>query len=292
MDRIAYFPGCSLHGTAVEYDESLMEIAKSVGLQLEEINDWNCCGATAAHSLNSLLGVALPARNLAIAERDGFDDMLVPCAACFSRLAHARHEIKYDEKYKSKVPEIIDMPLSGRTNPITVLDFLEKYVMPKLSESIKQKLNAKVACYYGCLMTRPAKLTNIERREDPLVMEEMMTAIGAKPIDWAYKVECCGAGLSVTRTDIVGKLSAKIIEDAESRGAEMIIVACPMCQSNLDMRRDAINQFLSTNSNIPILFITQAIGLALGIDRKKLGLDRHLVPTTKVDKMIKSLVEV
>ncbi len=289
MTKLGYFPGCSLHGTAVEYDESLIEIAKFAGIELTEIDDWNCCGATAAHSINSTLSVALPARNLALAEKQGFEDLLVPCAACFSRLAQAKYDMKFDEKYKSKIPQIIEMDYEGTANPLTVLDFLSKYILPNLNEQVRNRIEAKIACYYGCLMTRPKKLSNIDRAEDPLVMEEMLEKFGSKCIDWAFKVECCGAGLSVARTDIVAKLSANIISDAEARGAEIIVVACPMCQSNLDMRRPAINEYLGKKSDIPILFITQIIGLALGISPKKLGLERHLVNTAKVMNFVKSI---
>ncbi len=292
MTKIGYYPGCSLHGTAPEYDESLIEISKLMDIELTEIDDWNCCGATAAHSMNSTLGVALPARNLALAERQGFQDLLIPCAACFSRLADAKYAMKFDEKYKTKIPKIIEMPYEGTANPMTVLDFLAKYIMPNIKANIKKQVKSKVACYYGCLMTRPEHLTTIERREDPLVMEEMIKAIGGKPIDWAFKVECCGAGLSVSRTDIVAKLSAAILDDAESRGAEMIVVACPMCQSNLDMRRGPINDYLERKSEIPIVFITQLIGLALGIDTKKLGLDRHFVSTKKVQDAVETIQSV
>lgn len=289
MKKLGYFPGCSLHGTAVEYDESLLEISKLIGIELVEIDDWNCCGATAAHSMNSTLSVALPSRNIVLAEKQGFDDFLVPCAACYSRLAQAKYDMKFDEKFKSKIPQIIEMDYQGTANPITVLDYLEKYIMPNLSDKIVNLIDAKIACYYGCLMTRPKKLSNIERTEDPLLMEEMLEKFGSKYIDWAFKVECCGAGLSVARTDIVAKLSANIISDAESRSADIIAVACPMCQSNLDMRRPTINEHLGKKSDIPILFITQIIGLSLGISPKKLGLERHLVNTDQVMNFVRTI---
>ncbi len=293
MTKIGYFPGCSLNGTAKEYDLSLQAIARIADIELVELDDWNCCGATAAHSLNSTLAVALPARNLAIAEKMGLDEILVPCAACFSRLAQARYEIKSDEKYRTKIPQLIEMEIKGTANPITVLDFLNKYALDKIKDKLYNKLNAKFACYYGCLLTRPEHLSTIERREDPLVMEKIIYLSGGMPIDWAFKVECCGAGLSVVRTDIVGKLCAKILDDAQSRGADAIIVACPMCHSNLDMRRNEINKNLSTDNEIPVVYITQIIGLALGIDPKKLGFDKHFVPTDKfLHKLQKQTVEV
>ncbi|HOM05112.1 MAG TPA: CoB--CoM heterodisulfide reductase iron-sulfur subunit B family protein [Candidatus Kapabacteria bacterium] len=293
MTKIGYFPGCSLNGTAKEYDLSLKAIARFADVELVELNDWNCCGATAAHSLNSTLAVALPARNLAIAERMGFDEILVPCAACYSRLAQALYEIKSDEKYRTKIPQLIEMEIKGTANPITVLDFINKYVLDKIKDKLTNKLNAKFACYYGCLLTRPEHLSTIERREDPLVMEQIVKLAGGIAIDWAFKVECCGAGLSVVRTDIVGKLCAKIVDDASSRGADAIVVACPMCHSNLDMRRSEINKNLSTDNKIPAIYITQLLGLALGIEPNKLGFDKHFVPADNfIQKLQKQTVEV
>lgn len=278
MIKIGYFPGCSLHGTGVEYNESLHAIAKVFDIKIEEIKDWNCCGATAAHSLNKSLSVALPARSLALAEKQGFDDILVPCAACYSRLLFARHEFLNDEAIKKEIPELIEMPYTGKCKPINVIDFLEKYILPELKTKVKKSFNLKTACYYGCLLVRPPKIAQVDRYEDPLSMEALIKAIGGEPINWAFKTECCGAGLSVSRTDIVGKLSARILDDAVERGAKAIIVACPMCQSNLDLRRNSINNSAKKNYDIPILFITQAIGMSLGLSNKELGIQRHIVP--------------
>lgn len=293
MSKLGYFPGCSLSGTAKEYHLSLFEIANIAGVEIIELEDWNCCGATAAHSLASTLAVALPARNLAIAEKMQLSDVLVPCAACYSRLAQAKYEMKVNEKYKTLVPQLIEMDYNGSASPLTVLDFIQKYLIDKLSDKFVNKINAKFACYYGCLLTRPEHLSTIERREDPLIMESILSKANASSIDWAYKVECCGAGLSMTRTDIVGKLSSRILNDAQLRGADAIVVACPMCHSNLDMRRPEINNNLTNKSEIPILYITQVIGLALGMDPKKLGLDKHFVPTDNITRKVeKIMVEV
>lgn len=279
MTKIGFYPGCSLHGTGVEYEESLSAVCKEFGIELVEINDWNCCGATAAHSLNKLLSVSLPARNLVLAEEQGFDEILVPCAACYSRLISSYKELKKDAELNEKVTLILEKKFSCNSKPINIFEFINKYIKPELKEKVKFPFNKSIACYYGCLLVRPPKLVENERYEDPNNMEELMEIIGAKPIKWAFKTECCGAGLSVSRTDIVGKLSGKILDDAVSRNAEVIVTACPMCQSNLDMRRNAINDYLGKKFETPILFITQAIGLAIGIDMKKLGLHRNLVST-------------
>jgi len=276
--KIGYFPGCSLLGTAREYDESLRMVSSSLKIELEEVRDWNCCGATAAHSLNHLLSLALPARILALAEAQSFSELLIPCAACYHRLMATLHEVKQNPSLHRRVTETIEMPFEGKIKLLNILDFLEKYFLNRISDLSFQPFAHKVACYYGCLLVRPPDIIKIERHEDPLVMEHILHGIGADPVKWAYKVECCGAGLSVPRTDIVARLAGKIIDDAEMRGAEAIVVACPMCHSNLDMRRGQIDTYLKRKSRIPVLYLTQVIGLALGIGKKSLGLHRHIVP--------------
>jgi heterodisulfide reductase subunit B len=291
--KIGFFPGCSLEGTAKEYQKSLLKISSLAGIELIEVDDWNCCGATAAHSLNHLLSIALPARILALAELQGFSDLLIPCAACYSRLITARNVILRDDKIKNKILEIIELPFENKVNPINVIEFINKYLSEFIKSNLKFSINQKVACYYGCLLVRPPKVLNVERYEDPQDMESIVKILGGKPINWAYKVECCGAGLSVSRTEIVAKLSAKIIEDAESRGAEAIIVACPMCQSNLDMRRNNIKKFLQRKSILPVLYITQLIGMSLGISEDDLGLKKHFVPVKiKLDETNNKVKEV
>ncbi len=276
--KIGYFPGCSLKGTAIEYEASLFAVCKEFDIELEEIKEWNCCGATAAHSLNHLLSIALPARTLALAEMQGFTEILVPCAACYSRLLSAWHEIKTDEALRTQIPGIIELPFNNTVKPVNIIDFIEKYISPGLKEKVVRPFNNKVACYYGCLLVRPPKLVQVDRFEDPLQMEQIMKILGSSPIDWAFKTECCGAGLSVSRTDIVAKLSGKIVKDATDRGAEAIVVACPMCQSNLDMRRSSIDVYLKQKMTTPVLYITQVIGLSLGMSPRNLGIEKHIVP--------------
>jgi len=273
--KIGLYPGCSLKGSSREYRESVIAIAQKAGIELTEVPDWNCCGATAAHNLNKELSLALPLRILALAEQDGMDELLVPCAACYSRLGITDHELKHDAALKEKVLAHVDMPYKGNVKVINIIQFVEKYLLDKLDEIKKEEFKHKVACYYGCLLVRPNKILQFDRTENPQSMDKVMEKLGAEPIDWAYKTECCGAGHSITRTDIVAKLSGTIVKDAADRGAEAIVVACPMCHSNLDMRRPDINKYLGKKYDIPAIYISQAIGLALGIDKKTLGLERH-----------------
>lgn len=275
---IGFYPGCSLEGSSREYSESVVALAKAFDIELKQVPDWNCCGATAAHNLNRELSLSLPARILAIAEREGFEDLVVPCAACYSRLTVTQHELNHNPELKKKVSGYIETAYKGTTRILNVIQFIDKYIADKLENKITNQWKHTVACYYGCLLVRPHDILQFDRVESPQSMDALMRKAGAQPIDWPFKTECCGAGFSVSRTDIVGKLSGNIISDAVDRGAEAIIVACPMCHSNLDMRRPAINKYLNRKITIPVLYITQAIGLAIGISEKELGLQRHFVP--------------
>jgi len=274
---LGFYPGCSLKGSSREYAESVVAVAKAFDIEIREINDWNCCGATAAHNLSRELALALPARILSLAEKQGLNEIVVPCAACYSRLTVTRHELSENPDLKESLIKANGLEYNGNVTILNIIQMLDKYVTPNLEGRVVKPFDHKVACYYGCYLVRPHEILQFDREEDPQSMDELMLKAGATPIDWAFKTECCGAGLSVSRTSSVGRLSGRIIGDAKDRGAEAIIVSCPMCHSNLDMRRDAINSFLGVKVEIPVLYITQALGLSVGLDRKALGLQRHFV---------------
>lgn len=280
--KIGYYPGCSLEGSSKEYSQSLFAVAKKCGVKLCEIEDWSCCGASAAHSMNHNLSIALPARMLALAEEQGMAEIVVPCAACYGHLATSQQAILKNPVTLEKTKKHLDMNFTGKVELLTVFEFLQKYIFTVADQYLVNKLNHKTACYYGCLLARPKELTKLEHPDNPMEMEHVLEKAGATPIDWAFKTECCGAGFSMSRTDLVAKLSGRILEDAAERGAESIIVACPMCQSNLDLRRPEIKKHLHKDINIPVLFVTQALGLSMGIPAHQLGLDNHFVPTGKV----------
>lgn len=274
---LGFYPGCSLKGSSREYAESVLALSKAFDIDIQEINDWNCCGATAAHNLSRELSFALPARILSLAEKQGLKEIVVPCAACYNRLSATIHELSKDTAFANTVTDINGLEYKGTVEILNVMQMIDRYIAPYLANRIVKPFDHKVACYYGCLLVRPHDIVKFDREEDPRSMDEVMIRAGATPVDWAYKTECCGAGLSVSRTGTVGRLSGKVLHDAASRGAEVMIVVCPMCHSNLDMRRGEINSFLGEKIDIPVLYITQALGLAVGIDRKSLGLNRHFV---------------
>jgi len=277
MAKLGFYPGCSLKGTAREYNESVVSLATLFDIQLEQVPDWNCCGATAAHNLNKILSLSLPARILAQAEKAGMKEILVPCAACYNRLSVTQHELFENPELKKQVEDTMGMTLSSPTLILNIVQFIEKFIFPYLSEKIVKPFNKEVACYYGCLLVRPHDILQFDRLENPQTIDRIMEQLGAKTIDWPFKTECCGAGLSVSRTDLVAKLSGKIVREATERGAKAIITACPMCHANLDMRRSAINSYLVKKYDIPVLYITQAIGIACGLNNRQTGVFRHLV---------------
>jgi heterodisulfide reductase subunit B2 len=275
--RIGYYPGCSLLGSSREFDESARAVLKALDVELVEVPDWNCCGASSAHILDHELSIALPARILALAERAGITEILAPCAACSNRLLSARQTLQQHPEMIADIEEAIELPYGGTVAVVNILEVLDR-LKERLADRITAPFARKVASYYGCLLVRPPRVVTFDRPEDPQSMDRLLQAVGATPVDWPFKTECCGAAFSVTRTDIVASLSGKLVADAGKRGADAIVVACPMCHSNLDLRRGAINEHLHTSYAIPAMFITQVIGLALGLDAKTLGLHRHLVP--------------
>ena len=279
--NFGYYPGCSLSGTAKEFDLSLKEVLKNLDTSLQEINDWCCCGASSAHSASHLLSVALPARNLILAKEQGIKEVVAPCAACFNRLKVAQHELKTDEHIRIKTDELLGIKYSDGINILNLISLFQQIGLDKIKSNIKidlSKLN--VACYYGCLLLRPHDILKFDDPENPTTMEEVVSATGAKPVDWNFKVECCGAAHSIAHTEIVENLSMKIIDDAVNHKAQVIVVACPMCHSNLDMRQKNIIKHHPGRTAVPILYLSQLIGLSMGLDQKKLGLDLHFIDTT------------
>lgn len=288
--KLAYYPGCSLKGTSFEYEVSLLKILEALNIEVEEIPDWNCCGASAAHSINHNLSVALPARNLAIAENGGYGSVLAPCAACSSRLKTAAHELKTDDILRKKITDSLEMPYSAETGVNNMLEFLTGVVgKDKIKSAVKKPLNGlKVASYYGCLLVRPPKIMQFDDPENPVSMDELVALTGAQPVDYSFKTECCGAINSLSKPDVVMALTGKVLYDIKKHGADIVVVACPLCHSNLDVRQREIERKYNEKIGLPVLFITELLGLSLGINPKDLAVDGHMVAA---DRVLKKLEE-
>jgi len=270
--ELSYFPGCSLHSTAGEYDASTRAVCAALDIDLRELEDWNCCGSTSAHSVNAELARLLPMRNLEIAEKAGLD-LMVPCAACYGRSKMAEAELAEAD---GSAEEAF---YSGQIRINHILDVLaEDEVLEKIRGQITRKLEGlRAVCYYGCLTTRPPGVTGSTDHENPVSMDTLMELAGATAFPWSYKTDCCGASLTLTRSDVVLKLVDRLLMMAQEAGAECIVVACSMCHANLDARqKEAVIQF-DRDYQMPIFYISELLGLAMEVPGSSKWWKRHLV---------------
>lgn len=276
--KYAYYPGCSLEATGKEYNRSAKIVAKHLGIELWEIPDWNCCGATAAHNADHLLSLALPARNLAIAEKEGLD-VAVPCAACFNRLRATEAAVRESEDMQTSISEIIGTEYRATNKTQALLDVLVQGVgLDKIREQVVKPLaGLKLAAYYGCLLVRPPGLTAFDDPEDPMVMDNLIDALGGEAVKWSYKTECCGGSLATVRQDIGSRLIYEILRHARDAGAEGIVTACPLCLLNLDMRQAKVAAVNNDKMSLPLFYFSELMGVALGYAPKDLGLTTHFV---------------
>ena len=288
--QVGYYPGCSLESSAKEFDLSIRAVLKKMEISLREIPDWNCCGASPAHYLNEELSLALPYRNLVKAEEADFDRVISPCPACYSHLKHTHEEVAKDNHLRDRLRTIVGKEYQGRVVAKHLLDFIKEDIgLDRLKASLQTSLNGlKVVSYYGCLTRLPG--VHLDDVENPTLMDEIVQTIGGESLDWSHKTECCGASLSISRTEIALRLVNSILEAAQEKGAECIAVVCPLCQSNLDTRQGDINKKFGTSYKIPILYLSQLIGLAQKLGYSQLGLNR-LVIRSNIVLLEKGIIE-
>jgi heterodisulfide reductase subunit B len=269
--KVSYYPGCSLHGTAKEYDRSVRAVSGALGIELKEVEDWSCCGATAAHSTNFKLSVALPARNLVAAEKDALD-VMVPCAACFNRLKAADHHLRADSVLKGEVEEIIGGTYRGGIAIRNPIDIICKDIgLETLRERVTRPLaGLRPVSYYGCLLLRPPEVCGFDDTENPVLLDGILAALGADVRPWSYKTDCCGGSLTISRTDIVGKMVDRLMTMAGEAGANCVVTACPVCTANLDMRASAALR-------LPVFYFTELMALAMGLPGAEAWLGLHNV---------------
>jgi len=249
--KLSFYPGCSLEGMAVDYARSIDAVFQALGIDLVEIDDWSCCGATAAHSLSEAMSVILPARNLFAAEQMGLD-IVSSCANCFNRLRFSQQMIQKN---------VLDIPWPV-TGDLRVHDMTRFLAEPDMIKQIKKRVlkplkGLKLVCYYGCQMVRPPRITGYTDYENPQTLDRIAAAVGAQVIDWSYKATCCGASIGIARREIGDSLTKKLLEKARQAGAEAVVVSCPLCQSNLDMiQKDRLER------PIPIFYFTELLRLS------------------------------
>ncbi len=274
-NAVGYYPGCSLHSTAREYDVSTRAVCQALNLPLVEPRGWVCCGSSAAHRADPDAALRLPLENLALIEQSGLREVTMPCAACFNRHKAAQFEIRHDAGRKAEMDKALGYSYQDAVQVSTLVEAITQHVGTEAVGARVQRPLAglRVVCYYGCLLTRPPEVTGVPHPENPTDMDALIAALGAEVVDWSYKTCCCGAAHSLTRPDIVLKLSGELIAHAREAGADAIAVACPLCHTNLDAR-----QFqMGLDEAMPVLYFTQLMALAFGLPEKAAALHKNLV---------------
>jgi heterodisulfide reductase subunit B2 len=267
-----------LHGSSSDYEASVRACLGALGVELRELDDWICCGATAAHSLNHKLALALPARNLAIAQRDGLGELLVPCPMCSMQLTKAGCALAASPALRQEMAEIVELGLDGGATVLNLIQILQKIGIEEMQRKLVSPLaGLRPACYYGCLLTRVPEPLRFDDCEQPQSMETLLAALGAEPVEWNYKTECCGAGMTMADEETVLDLSHKILTNAAAHGANCLVVACPMCHVNLDMKQADIQRRHAVRHDMVVYYLSDLVGKAIGIDEHILGIDRHFV---------------
>lgn len=290
-ESIAYYPGCSLHGTSKEYDLSTQEVFKALGISLNTLDGWGCCGTTPAHSTDHYLSTLLPMKNVALMKERGVEYITTPCPSCFLRMRVAIKETAEDEELRKKLSEDIPNLSSHGIKVEHLLNTITGAIgLQRIATKVVQPLkNLKVVCYYGCIITRPPKITAAKNYEYPISMDRLMKALGIISLDWSYKTRCCGASLGISQLPIALGLSRKILKDARGVGADAVVVACPLCHVNLDARQKQIEEEYKEPFKLPILYFTQLMGLAFGLKSQTLGLDKHFVDPLPLLKRMEGL---
>jgi heterodisulfide reductase subunit B len=285
-----YYPGCSLEASAKNYDESVRFVFKSLGQELVDLEDWNCCGATYYMSTKETISLVISARNLALAEKHG-RDIVAPCSSCYTILYKTNHILKNNPIMKAKVDQALRKDKLRYNLTVKVRHPLEVLVNDIGIEAIASKARCrldgvKIAHYYGCQIVRPDR--GLDNKENPKMMDNLFAALGAQNVYFPMKVRCCGGMLMTTYSDVALELNKNILECAHENGADLVLTTCPLCQINLEGYQGKIKKKFKTDFNLPVMFFTQALGLALGGTPKELGLERNLIPFELKEKRMEA----
>lgn len=269
--KYSLYPGCSLHSTGLEYGLSSRAVLQHLELEINELEGWNCCGASSAHALNHTLGLALPSRVIALAQSNG-RDLVVPCAACFNRLKSTAQTLRTDLAQRTHIESVVGFEFRDDLSIRPLLAVLHEDVgIEEISSRVKKPLvGLKVVPYYGCLLLRPPEVTCFDDPDNPRVMAALLAAIGAEVMPWSHATDCCGAGLSLSRSDIVQRLVGRLAERAREAGADALVTACPLCQVNLEMRQ-------TSDPRLPAFYFTELLGLAFNLPQAKQWWPKHLI---------------
>ena len=274
--KYGYYPGCTLQCSAKEYDISLRLTFARLGLELVDLEDWSCCGAVHGEGKGV---IALPARNLALAEAQGLDTIIAPCSGCYRNLRRASQAVKKDKATRQMVNESLveGLRLQGNIHVLHPLYVLQREIgFERIKKQVVRPLaGMKVAAYYGCMLTRPKD--EFDSTERPRGLDDLLIALGAEPVAYPFKAKCCGGALAISHSDVTANLTGKVLDSAKAAGADMVTLACPMCHTALDLYQGKAERAVGHALELPVLYFTQLLGLALGIEASELGFNRHIV---------------
>jgi len=274
--ELSYYPGCTAHSTAIEYEKSIEAVLKILGISIKEIEDWNCCGSGPAKNISEDLVINLSARNIKIAEQIG-KDLLVPCAGCFNSLKKSEYALK-DNNKKSEIEDILNFKFQGNINIQYILDLFLDLGIEKIKENVKKELsNIKAVCYYGCAILRPSEVVEFDNPENPTSIDKLMEAIGVEVLKWPCKVDCCGGDAALTNPDLAKKLIGKLVDYAKEAGANCIVTSCGLCQANIDTKQD-------NSDPLPVLYFTELIGEAFQVPESKDWWKKHIIDPSNLFK--------
>jgi heterodisulfide reductase subunit B len=284
MNDYIYYPGCSLKGNSKHYEESLLPVFKTLGMEFEEMEDWNCCGATAYFSVDETMAMAISGRNLSIAEKSG-KELMAPCAGCYLTLKKSNHFLKSGTDTAEKILKDLKnngCEYKGGTHVIHPLEILVHDLgMDSIKEKVTRPLKGlKVASYYGCQLVRP--YTDFDHPDVPVHLDHVMEALGATAVDYSAKTKCCGGSLTGTITEVGRRLNYILLKEAKRKGADVIVTICPLCQFNLELMQPGIEKEYKEKFEIPILYFTQLMGIAFGLPKEDLGFQRSVIPLKKL----------
>jgi len=280
MKQYAYYPGCSLESLGKNYHISALAVSGELGVELKELEDWNCCGATAYFPVDELLAYTLVSRNLAIAEKTGLQDFVAPCSACYKNAYTTNKYLKSDPDLAEHINYALEEDHLQVEGKMRVRHLIEVFIEDVGFEEIKKKVayplkGLRVAPYYGCQIVRPRK--DKEDVENPQFFEKLLSAIGAEPIEYASKARCCGGSLIITNRKAALDMVHKLLQDAVNSNANVIATTCPMCNVNLEVYQGQVNQEFGTDFSIPVMYFTQLMGMALGIEPKRIGVGASML---------------
>lgn len=279
--KISYYPGCTLKNTAKNFEDSTLCSLAKLGVEVHELPKWNCCGTVFSLATDDLMHHIAPIRNLIRVKESDSDRVMTLCAMCYNTLKRANERMKKDPEGLGKINEFMwneEIEYAGDVKILHLLELLRdeikfENITPKVKKPLK---GLKVANYYGCLLVRPREI-GLDDVENPTVLENLLAVLGAEPIDFPYKTECCGAYQTVDNPDIIAERTYRILNSALAQGADVISVSCPLCAFNLDHRQKDTARKYPGFKHIPVLYFTQMMAIALDCSESALGLDLHYI---------------